>query len=193
MLKVIITGAYSTGKTSLANRLQADLLLKGRSVAFVSDTARTCPLPLNKNQTDETSLWLIATQVSREIVEQAGNAELLICDRGVPDILAHNEDMRSTSISSRVTLLKPFLADWLKTYDVILLSRVDSAIPIEPDGLRVIDPAYRENLDRLAVRVLTSIPNVYELPFGDKERLAYAREVVERRFSSLFRRSCSST
>lgn len=188
-----MTGAYSTGKTSLAAKLAEALSADGFAVALLPDVGRTCPLPLNNNQTDDASLWLLATQVSREIASQSSDVDLLICDRGIPDVLAHHEEVRARSSAGRVELLQPFLREWLKTYDLILFSRVDQAIPIEADDLRNEDPDYRTLLDGYAARVLTGVPNVFELPIGAAERLTYAREAATRWLSRSSLASRSST
>ncbi|HEV2567912.1 ATP-binding protein [Sphingomonas sp.] len=183
MLKVLVTGAYSTGKTGLVNSIGPALQAHGLQVDILPDTARTCPFPLNKEQTGAASLWLIGTQISREIERSAAVPDILICDRGVPDVLAHDLEAYRSGRGSGLELLKPFLAEWTRTYDLLLLSRVDRGIPVEPDGLRVEDPEYRDLLDGLAAEVLLGVAGVLELPPGPEDRLVYAREAILARLS----------
>lgn len=191
MLKVIVTGAFSTGKTSLVASLADALISSGLTVATVPDAARNCPVPLNSDQTDAASLWLLTTQISREIAAALGPEQVLVCDRGVPDVLAHSLEVQGRDGAGKFKLLDRFLDSWLETYDLILFSRVDEAVPILPDGLRAEDAAYRTMLDGYAARVLSGRERVRELPFGEARRLDYAREMVTRSLSSS--RSASSS
>jgi nicotinamide riboside kinase len=184
MLKVIVTGAFSTGKTSLVESLADALIGLGLTVARVPDVARNCPVSLNANQTDDASLWLLTTQVSREIAAALGPEQVMLCDRGVPDVLAHHFEVLALNGGGRVRLLDRFLDSWLGTYDLILFSRVDESVPIVRDGLRAEDAGYRTMLDDFAARVLSGRKRVHELPFGKSQRLDYAREVVIRCLSS---------
>jgi nicotinamide riboside kinase len=179
MLKVLITGAYSTGKTTLLEALLADLRASGLEVATVPDVARGCPVPLNAAQTEDATLWLLTTQVSREIQAGLGPEAVILCDRGVPDVLAHHLDLADKQ-EGLVAALNPFLSSWLLTYDLILYSRVDEGVPILPDGVRTVDAAYRSRLAACAEKVVAHIEGVQVLPFGDLERLTYAREAVLR-------------
>lgn len=179
MLKVIVTGAFSTGKSTLVAGLREALTTRGIKVAQIPDVARNCPVPLNTEQTDDASIWLLLTQISREIAAAVGPEQVMLCDRGVPDVLAHYEEVRGRSLEGRLPLLDPFLASWLQTYDVILFSRVDNSVPIEADGLRSEDPAFRAQLDEYAAMVLSTASKVHELPFGSS-RFDYALEAVTR-------------
>ncbi len=179
MLKVIITGAYSTGKTGLVDALCSDLRSIGRTVARVPDVARNCPVPLNTDQNADATLWLITTQVAREIEASLGKEDVMLCDRGLPDVLAHDLDVKGTG-GDWVRPLQPFLDLWLPTYDLLLFARVDERVPVAGDGLRVEDPVYRSRLDRCAESVLAGRPGVLELPHGASERLSYARDAVMR-------------
>lgn len=182
---MIITGAFSTGKTSLADSLADALIKSGLTVTRVPDMARHCPAPLNSGQTEDASLWLLTTQIAREIGTALGPEQVMLCDRGVPDVLAHHFEVRARYGDGRVGLPGQFLDSWLGTYDLILFSRVDEAVPILPDGLRTGDAAYRTMLDSYAARVLSGRERVYELPFGESRRLDYAQALVTHSLSSL--------
>ncbi len=126
----------------------------------------------------------LMTQVSREIAAALGPEQVMLCDRGVPDVLAHHFEVQARKGGNRVRLLDRFLNSWLGTYDLILFSRVDESVPIVRDGLRAEDAAYRRTLDGHAAGVLSGRKGVHELPFGEFQRLDYAREIVTRCLSS---------
>ena len=179
-VKVIVTGAYSTGKTTLARDLRSALADRGVSCRLVPDVSRQCPLPLNTEQADDTSLWLIGSQIAGEIEAVAEAPDIVLCDRGIPDILAHQQDVASRRPAGSVALLRPFLDHWLSTYVLFLFSRVDETVPIERDGLRDPDPNYRTLLDGFAAGVLKGLSDVVTLPFDESERLNVALQAISR-------------
>lgn len=178
MIKVIVTGAYSTGKSGMVGALASTLRKDGLSVIQVQDVARSCPLPLNEAQVEATTLWLLTTQVSREIEASSQVAQIMLCDRGVPDILAHDRERDQSVNMPLADEIRPFAEKWIDTYDVVLLSRVDQSIPIEPDGLRSCDDAYRTRLDARAAEVLDRRPDTITLAYCPLERLRQAREAI---------------
>jgi len=177
-VKVIVTGAFSTGKTTLVNALVPALSGRGLSVVLLDDVSRSCPFPLNEGQTDEASAWLATTQVSREIDAAAAAPDVIMCDRGVPDILAHQEDLRASGRGGLLETMRPFLERWCGTYAVVLASRVDPAIPPEEDELRLADPAYRERLAECAQIVLARFAEPVWLRHAPADRLAQALEAI---------------
>ena len=179
-VKVIVTGAYSTGKTTLSVDLHNTLIDRGMSCRLLPDISRSCPLPLNTEQADDTSLWLIGSQIASEIEAVAEAPDIVLCDRGIPDILAHQQDVALRRSDGSVALLRQFLDHWLSTYTLFLFSRVDEAVPIEPDGLRNTDPNYRSLLDRFAADVLKGSTNVVTLPFDPHARLDVALQAIRR-------------
>ena len=184
MIKVIVTGAYSTGKTTLVGDLAAAVVQDGWTCEVLADLSRRCPLPLNTDQTDDTTLWLIGSQVAAEIEASARGVDVVLCDRGVPDILAHHLEVLSRRAEQRVELLRPFLDRWMATYDLMLFSRVDETIPIEADGLRSTEATYRTLLDGFAEVIVGRLPTTLTLPFGESARLATSRQAVMRRLAS---------
>ncbi|WP_257541853.1 ATP-binding protein [Sphingobium sp. CFD-1] len=178
MLKVIVTGAFSTGKSSLVEALALELTDIGLAVVRIPDVARTCRLPLNEAQTDATSLWLLTTQVAREIEAQAGPELVMLCDRGVPDILAHHRDNRPAAHGRWLEAMGAFPKKWIATYDVVLFSRIDDNKSIAADGLRSEDPAYRKRLDGHAAEILAHRAGIVTLAHDFSERLRQAREAI---------------
>jgi nicotinamide riboside kinase len=180
MRKVIVTGAFSTGKSKLVAALQDNLATAGVTVRLLIDLARQCPLPLNEMQNDATSLWLLTTQISREIEASQRNEDVLLCDRGVPDIFAHLLDHSGNHDAEWLKAIAPFVKKWISTYDLVLFSRVDEMIAIAPDGLRSVDAAYRTRLDERAVEALLPRGDVIELDNAFGVRLAQALEAIKR-------------
>jgi hypothetical protein len=132
-----------------------------------------------------TTLWLLAWQISKEKTAQnlCPKGTVLICDRGIPDILAHNleADARGSSLTDSSAL--ETAQDWCSTYDLSFFSEVDAAIAIEEDGVRVADASYRQKLEeygRLTSGYLGSCTN---LPVDLAERVNLAKKEIKFRMS----------
>lgn len=174
--KVLITGAFSTGKTTLAQKVCG--LLPGKEPFFISDVARSCPLPLNKIQTFSSTIWLVGEQIKRESEFEYTQNDLCICDRGIPDIWSHSV-FAMHYVDEPTTLersLTAFLDEWIRTYEKIYLSEIDPFLPIQQDNLRDNDLAYRQILENILKELLrTHEERVKILPTNEAERLSTMR------------------
>lgn len=177
-LKVLVTGAFSTGKTTLVEALAHALAAQGLTVARLEDVSRSCPFPLNEGQTAEASAWLATTQVARELDAAAAVPDVVLCDRGVPDILAHLEELGMHGGDAAPWSMRPFLEDWCRTYGAVLLSGVDDTLPPVADGLRHADPAYRTRLAECAEAVLVRFCDPIRLSHNPGVRLAQSLAVI---------------
>ncbi len=148
-LKVAISGAFSTGKTTLVTALTRDLELQGLKVSSVDDVARDAPMPLHRDQTPHASAWLIGTQIARESEASRQHANLVLCDRAVFDVLSHTLIIRPNSRAEKQLLSDIWALGkaWAGTYDLVLTTTIDESLPPIADGLRVADESYRRLLD----------------------------------------------
>jgi nicotinamide riboside kinase len=178
-LKVIVTGAYSTGKTTFVRSLERSLKATGKTFAVLDEVSRICPFPLNREQTGQSNIWLATTQISRELHAASTGTDIILCDRGIPDILAHMFE-RNSSADPMLLELTRFLESWCGTYDLFLATTIDPEIAPIPDGIREPDPAYREKLHRAAEAILDRYVNVEWLPLGLDRRTAYALTLIGR-------------
>ena len=161
MIKVLVSGAFSTGKTTLCAALGDKLEQDGRRVIRLPDVARRRPLSLNRAQTENSSLWLLTTQVAAEIEASEKPVDVVLCDRGVPDVFAHILDIAARAGGGRFSAsIAPFAKAWLPTYDLILATRVDRGRAPEPDGIRDPDPEYRDVMAGWSERTLRGARSV---------------------------------
>ena len=180
-VKVLVTGAYSTGKSTLSGALQKELLndCPGNSVALVKGVARESGLNLNLDQTAETTAWLLGAQIERERTVVSNYAhQYVVCDRGVPDILAHNLDaaQRGNGLHDE-TVIQSSIA-WCDTYDIVLLSLIDSAQAVEEDGLRIQDPVYRQRMQGFALQAVKHCKKPIILPGGFEDRVRLSKHAI---------------
>jgi GTPase SAR1 family protein len=185
-IKVLVSGAYATGKTTLCWKVCEQLDAKGVSWKLVSEVSRRCPFLLNRDQTFLASAWLIGAQIREESEQMVGDHSVLICDRGVPDILSHttviepfgDSDKRLREIIIRVC------REWGRSYDAIFATTIDAARGIEVDCMRVPDRDYRRLLEQSIFDALTMMdvaPTV--LPRGTDERVSIVVDYIKRRLS----------
>ncbi|WP_411958715.1 AAA family ATPase [Paracoccus homiensis] len=179
-MKILITGAYSTGKSTLTEEVSKLLREDGLSVLVLSDSSREINLPLNKNQGHDTTLWLLSWQISKERLSQALSEvyQVVICDRGIPDILAHNLEAgsRGQGVRSEIALQKAL--DWCSSYDLSFLSTIDDRIPVKEDGVRVTDPGYRRQMEEFATETASSLKACMTLPLSFEERVIFVRSRI---------------
>jgi predicted ATPase len=183
MRKLLVTGAHSTGKTSLVRAIVGDMASIGRTTFVVTDIARECPFPIGLGQTDRSTLWLLHQQVAEELRAEAAGADWIVCDRGVPDILAHWTDicLRNPIGSKLMEGLYTYMALWSLSYTYVFLSLADGNIPLEPDGLREVDPEYRCRIEELITKELCGLGvSFVALPAGLDDRRATLKAFMER-------------
>lgn len=187
-MKVLISGAFSTGKSSLVSAIARDrhlvALFEGH-VIVREDIARSCPLPIVHNETMNTSMWLAGAVLSRESELNEGGADLLIvCDRGLPDILSHSLALADSS-SAELRALTALASEWMATYDAVFVTRPDANIPVEDDGLRAVDDEYRAIMDYKLMSVLSQVRASYvELPMSGEGRISLVREWIQSSYPS---------
>jgi hypothetical protein len=112
--------------------------------------------------------------------------DILICDRGVPDILAHHEEVRARNLpTARSDLLRPFLFEWCKTYDLTFLLKIDVNIPTEVDQLRVANDQFREEMQALSEKVLAEYAlQAKVLSTNPQRQLREALGIIEERLKT---------
>lgn len=172
--KILITGTHSTGKTTLILDVVERLRLSSAEV--VTESARNCPFVLNTHQNLLSTTWLIASQLRAEVEAQTRpQVDLVICDRGLPDILAYHE--MATGVAE--PWLVAMAEGWMSSYDRVFVARPDPARPMSPDELRVEDAAFRANVQRIIESHVRKANVAYELlPYRIDERLRVVRAAL---------------
>jgi AAA domain len=83
-MKIAISGTHSTGKSTALQSARDYLLNRGLDVAIVSDLAIKCPLPILRQHTPQSALWIAAQGVCSEIAS-ASRSKIVLVDRPVID------------------------------------------------------------------------------------------------------------
>jgi nicotinamide riboside kinase len=182
LLKILVTGAFSTGKSTLVEYLASNLKERW-SVSVVPDVARQCPFALNRAQEEEGTMWLLAKQLSNELEISRNPPDVLLCDRGIPDIMSHLEEARKRGAAGvRPDLLKPFFKEWCKTYELVLVCKINPHIPTVPDQMRIPDQKFRAEMETFSNSVLAEFtPHARTLSLNPKKRISESVKLIESR------------
>lgn len=148
-IKIGISGAHSTGKSTFIKKIIAELSKKNSlKVSVVSDLASVCPLPILRKHTIESSLWIATTGLAQEIEAEYKN-DIVIADRPILDSWAYfNAACKGKYDESnpQMILFKSLISNWLPTYDLIFQTEVNEAIQIEDNKGRDLDEDYRKSV-----------------------------------------------
>ncbi len=156
--KVLVTGTHSTGKTTFVRALAAKI--GSSNVDVLAEAARDCPFALNLKQNVLSTSWLLAAQIKAEIERQTRpGVRVVLCDRGLPDVLAYHEVFAGTV--SR--WMNDLAAEWLSSYDLVLVAQPNPSQPIAPDPLRPEDEGFRADVQRAIEQRLAACGVTYEL------------------------------
>ena len=138
-MKLAFIGAHGVGKTTLCFDLASRLKRLDLPVDLVSEVARGCPLPINRETTLEAQAWILHTQIAQEIGAARPNL-VLICDRSVLDnyaYLVHRAGRRSE--------YDALVSHWVRTYDLLVKVPILAAPTF--DGRRDVSSVFQAEID----------------------------------------------
>lgn len=154
-MKVLVTGVYSAGKTSLVEALHLRLTKDGVDGRVRRDIGRESPLPINRSQTIQSSIWLISHAIREETRLTAEGATVVLCDRGIPDIWSHTLGIPTEQMDQHLREIARSIARaWTPTYDMTFRALPDPTFAIDDDGVRVTDRDYQMQLDAALTEAL---------------------------------------
>jgi nicotinamide riboside kinase len=169
-MKIAFIGTHGVGKTTLCYELAAALKRLDLSVDLVKEVARGCPLPINRETTNDAQNWILHTQVAREI-ELSNAYEVTVCDRAVIDNYAY-----MVHATGRRPEIEPFIRHWMGTYTQLV--KVPVIAPPTFDGTRDTSVDFQADIDVLIDELLEEfrLPRL-ELPDGSRN--GWTRLVLE--------------
>ncbi len=146
--KIAFVGSHGIRKTTAAYAFAHTIQRAGRSVEFAREVVRDNPLGINETATGEAQLWVLVSQVRREL-ELAPKAEVLVTDRGVVDNYAYY--LRACGGVDRFSA-EPLVRAWGATYDVVV--RLTPDIELRADGIRSTSDSFRDEIEAILDDVL---------------------------------------
>ncbi len=148
-MKIALIGTHGVGKTTLCFDLAARLKRIDRGVQLVTEIARECPLPINRDTTLGAQSWILHTQCARELAA-AGTDDVIVCDRSILDNYAY-----LVHAVGRREDLDPWIREWTRTYDALF------KVPLwqQPsfDGTRDTDVGFQREIDATIDRLVEEL------------------------------------
>ena len=141
--KVAFVGSHGIRKTTAVHAFANTMQRAGRSVEHGREVVRDNPLGINEGATGEAQLWVLMSQVRQEL-QLAGNADVLVLDRGVMDNFAYY--LRACGGEDPFDV-GPLVARWSATYDMVV--RLLPDIDLRDDGVRSTSDAFRDEIEHL--------------------------------------------
>ncbi len=139
--KIAFIGSHGIRKTTAALAFASIMQRAGRSVEFAREVVRDNPLGINESATAEAQLWVLMSQVRREL-ELASKAECVVTDRGVMDNFAYY--LRACGGEDRYDV-EPLVRRWSATYDLVV--RLTPDVSIRADGVRSTSDDFRDEVE----------------------------------------------
>ena len=139
-MKIALIGSHGVGKTTLCYELAARLKRQDRTVELVTEVARRCPLPINRDTTLQAQAWILHTQVASELAA-AAEAGIVICDRSVLDNYAYLVHQ-----VGRQPAYDALVSEWIRSYDAMV--KVPIIEPPSFDGRRDVSAEFQSAIDR---------------------------------------------
>jgi len=149
-VKIAFIGTHGVGKTTLCFELAARLKRLDRHVELVTEIARDCPLPINRDTTLAAQSWILHTQCARELAAARDESACVICDRSVLDNYAY-----LVHAVGRRADLDPWIRTWCATYTALF--KVPVWQPPSWDGTRDTDEIFQREIDATLERLLEEL------------------------------------
>lgn len=171
-MKVAFIGTHGCGKTTLSLELAALLKKQSIDADLVKEVARSCPLPINQDTSARAQLWILHSQIAREIESEA-QAALVVCDRSVVDNYAYLHHAEGPHAAA-----ERLVHDWIPTYDLLL--RVPVRGRLQGDGVRDTDPGFQREVDQTIAKLLDQwkVPHVSLAGLPRNRWIGVARSAV---------------
>lgn len=140
-MKIAFIGTHGTGKTTIAHETVMMLKKRGIDAGLVSEVARQCPFPINKNTTKKSQLWIILSQIVKEM-EAEEIHDIVICDRSVLDGYCY-----LVRKFERIKVIEELVKEHLKTYDKLIRVPLRGGF-LKKDKKRSADKNFQKEVDR---------------------------------------------
>ncbi len=139
-MKIAFIGTHGTGKTTLAYDLVSKLKKRGIDVGFLSEVARSCPFPINRETTKKSQIWIMLSQIIKEL-EAEEKTEVLVSDRSVLDGYCYYVNK-----FGRSEILEPLVREHLKTYSYLIRVPIREGF-LRKDKVRSTESEFQKEID----------------------------------------------
>ena len=158
-IRITIMGSHGTGKTTLARALAERL-----NFTYIQDVVREEAVKkgfvINENTPPEVQLWLLMRQWELETTTRGS----WVADKSLFDYLVYGDLVLKDEDVKKV--IRKIVQQNAK-YDYVLYLPIE--FPMEEDGIRSVDPKFREKIDRLFRKCLDEFGVKYIVLSGSVE------------------------
>ena len=157
-MKIAISGSHGSGKSFTMYELAHKYKLKypNHEITVVTETARKSPFPINEVATIESQIWMIVTQIQKEM-EAEKNNDIIITDRCLADYMAYTK-IQYPDLYIRFL---PYLKYHITSYDTIYFKDIYKNNYLVDDGVRSMNKEFRELVhDKLSEIYDILMPNI---------------------------------
>ncbi|MBO6561848.1 MAG: ATP-binding protein [Nisaea sp.] len=151
-MKIGLTGAHGTGKTSLAKNLQSNLIkinitkICNETPRIIIDLVDDSTFFQRGKNTTLRQLLIFLFQATEDYFQEK-EADILIADRTMIDHLAYTLDLfPEFENSAECNALIFSIKKWMQTYDHIF--KIPIEFPLENDGVREEDINFQARIDQ---------------------------------------------
>lgn len=157
MKKIALCGTHGIGKTTALYRIAYTLKKHGYNVHTINETARNCPLPINKDATIQTQKWILGKQLmlESELEYKKDKIDFILCDRSILDVFVYGFLIDPDFSKS----LEPLMKEHMKTFDLIFHLQKDDS-HFRNDGERCVDSDFRNKINKLFSETI----KIYKIP-----------------------------
>ena len=153
-MKIAFIGTHGTGKTTLACELGAELKKQNRNAIPLLEVARDCPFPISEKTTLNAQVWIMASQIAREI-ELSKQFQDVVCDRSILDNYIY--------LYHKFGYQQPYFnltKEWLKTYDFLFKVDIKKGY-LQDDGFRSTNQKFQKEIDDVFDKILSKLNQKY--------------------------------
>ena len=174
-MKIAFVGTVNVGKTTLVNALSELPEFKDYKIATErSKYLRDLGIPLNTDSTIKGQMIFGAERASELFHEN------LLTDRSIIDVMAFTKLAKSIEPFEKEQFCDLY-KNLIDEYDYIFYIS-PKGIEIEDNGVRTIDPVYREDIDFVIKRLIEQnkwrIKNFHEINGSTPERIKQVLEII---------------
>jgi len=141
MKRIAIFGTHGAAKTTLVYKLATFYKMNDKNVTVIHETARQSPFPINMDTVYQTTLFVVATQLQKELQAEAQGFEVAISDRALSDAFIYINHLKRGNILTKS--LEDFCFEWLRQYHVLVYLEPTEGYAITEDGIRASGQDYQ--------------------------------------------------
>ena len=159
MKRIAVFGTHGSAKTTLVYKIATYFKMNDKNVTVIHETARQSPFPINTDVVYQTTLYVVSSQLQKELKAEAEGFEIAISDRTLSDAFIYiNHLNRGNYLTDS---LEKFCFEWLKKYNVLIYLEPSDGFKITDDGIRAVDTSYqnaiRDDFRKLVIEIETKL------------------------------------